>query len=212
MATKSKYSSSRRRVSLSRSSESRYVRVNGTRPGIVGVPRNSSAKVYSRVSFVWALVRKWKRCVCTALRCCARCIFTSTSDIGMQKSTGIVMITCVRSTRKIEYAAFSKSVSWISIGRNSTRQPTCAPCGGGLNRIVCQFVDWIFSKWSIERASSKSMFSENTTSGSRTKRCAICSARSSSTPHSISRCLTGMFISRSTSFHSRAFRYESTES
>lgn len=41
-------------------------------------------------------------------------------------------------------AAFSKSVICTSIGRNSTRQPMEEPAGGGLNRTVCQFVDWMF--------------------------------------------------------------------
>jgi len=45
---------------------------------------------------------------------------------------------------KAENAAFSKSVVCTSIGRNSTRQPIEDPGGGGLNRKVCQFVDWIF--------------------------------------------------------------------
>ena len=49
---------------------------------------------------------------------------------------------------KIEYAAFSYSVNWTSIGRNSTRHPIGELGGGGLNLRVCQLVDWIFSKWS----------------------------------------------------------------
>lgn len=34
--------------------------------------------------------------------------------------------------------------TWTSQGRNSTLQPIELVGGGGLNRIVCQFVDWIF--------------------------------------------------------------------
>jgi hypothetical protein len=46
----------------------------------------------------------------------------------------------VRSTTKQTMAAFSKSVSCASHGLNSTRQPMGEYGGGGLNRIVCQFV------------------------------------------------------------------------
>ena len=49
-------------------------------------------------------------------------------------------------TMKIAKAAFSKSVIWISMGRNSTRQPVSLSGGGGLKRMCCQFVDWRFSK------------------------------------------------------------------
>lgn len=48
------------------------------------------------------------------------------------------------STMNTENAAFSKSVSCTSIGRNSTRQPIGEFVGGGLNRSVCQLVDWMF--------------------------------------------------------------------
>jgi len=41
-------------------------------------------------------------------------------------------------------AAFSKSVSWTSMLLNSTRHPIDELGGGGLNRNVCQLVDWIF--------------------------------------------------------------------
>lgn len=71
---------------------------------------------------------------------------------------------------KILNAAFSKSVIWISMGLNSTLQPIGELTGGGLNLTVCQLVDWMFSKWSIEAESSWSMVSENWTSGSRMKR------------------------------------------
>jgi len=47
-------------------------------------------------------------------------------------------------TRKVVKAAFSKSVSCTSIGLNSTRQPILVFGGGGLKRIVCQLVDWMF--------------------------------------------------------------------
>lgn len=76
----------------------------------------------------------------------------------------------MRSTIKIENAAFSKSVICTSILLNSTRQPMGESTGGGLNLIVCQLVDWIFSKWSIDSSSFWSMVSENCTRGSRIKR------------------------------------------
>ena len=44
-------------------------------------------------------------------------------------------------TMKTANAAFSKSVSCTSMGRNSTRQPMGEFAGGGLNRRVCQLVD-----------------------------------------------------------------------
>ena len=56
------------------------------------------------------------------------------------------MIALVRSTMKILNAAFSKSVICTSMLLNSTRQPIGEFTGGGLNRIVCQFVDCMFSK------------------------------------------------------------------
>jgi len=62
-------------------------------------------------------------------------------------------MTRVTSTIKTAKAAFSKSVIWISMGRNSTRQPMFEPGGGGLKRMCCQFVDWRFSKWSLSTAS-----------------------------------------------------------
>lgn len=76
----------------------------------------------------------------------------------------------VNKTMNTEYAAFSKSVSWTSMLRNSTLHPMGESTGGGLNRIVCQFVDWMFSKWSIDVSSSWSTRSLKTTSGSRMNR------------------------------------------
>lgn len=67
---------------------------------------------------------------------------------------------------------------------NSTLQPIGELTGGGLNRIVCQFVDWIFSKWSIEAESSCSIVSPNWTRGSRINRWAMCEAILSSRPAS----------------------------
>jgi hypothetical protein len=43
-----------------------------------------------------------------------------------------------------EKAAFSKSVIDTSMLLNSTRQPIGDFGGGGLNRSVCQLVDWMF--------------------------------------------------------------------
>lgn len=70
--------------------------------------------------------------------------FSSTLDSGMMKFKPKVRMTRVINTRKTVYAAFSKSVSCTSIGRNSTRQPILLWGGGGLNLIVCQLVDCIF--------------------------------------------------------------------
>ena len=50
----------------------------------------------------------------------------------------------VNRTIKTANAAFSRSVSWISMLRNSTRHPMSELGGGGLNRMVCQLVDWMF--------------------------------------------------------------------
>ena len=48
--------------------------------------------------------------------------------------------------------------SWIitcctASNLNSTLQPILSPGGGGLNLMVCQFVDWMFSKWSTSSSS-----------------------------------------------------------
>lgn len=56
------------------------------------------------------------------------------------------MMARVSRTMKTAKAAFSKSVNWTSIGRNSTRQPMGEPGGGGLKRIVCQLVDQMFCR------------------------------------------------------------------
>lgn len=102
-------------------------------------------------------------------------------------------------TMKAAKAAFSKSVSWTSIGRNSTRQPMGELTGGGLKRSVCQLVDWMFcesirnkasgnrdnyhtSKWSLLFLSSWWIVSEKITRGSRMNRCAMCLDSKSSTP------------------------------
>jgi hypothetical protein len=53
----------------------------------------------------------------------------------------MVMIARDKSTMNTAKAAFSKSVIWTSILRNSTRQPIGEFGGGGLNLKVCQFVD-----------------------------------------------------------------------
>ena len=70
-------------------------------------------------------------------------------------------MTLVSSTTKQTMAAFSKSVNCASQGLNSTRQPMGESGGGGLNRMVCQLVDWMFSKWSVSLESSWSIFSLN---------------------------------------------------
>lgn len=53
---------------------------------------------------------------------------------------------------KTANAAFSKSVGWTSIDRNSTRQPMGELAGGGLKRTVCQLVDWMF--WTTQSVGS----------------------------------------------------------
>lgn len=73
-------------------------------------------------------------------------------------------------TMKMLKAAFSKSVIWISMGRNSTRQPMSLSAGGGLKRICCQLVDWRFSKWSVLVRSSSWRSSLKMTMGSRMNR------------------------------------------
>lgn len=57
-------------------------------------------------------------------------------------------------------AAFSKSVSWSSMERNSVRQPMWGLLGveggGGFQRIDCQFVEFKLSKCSTEKSSPAS--------------------------------------------------------
>lgn len=76
-----------------------------------------------------------------AFRFCAVCMFSSTQLIGIKKFKLKDRMTRVSRTMKQTMAAFSKSVSWSSQGRNSTLQPIWEFGGGGLKRIVCQFVD-----------------------------------------------------------------------
>ena len=59
----------------------------------------------------------------------------------------MLMIALDRSTMNTAKAAFSKSVIWTSMLRNSTRHPMREFKGGGLNLKVCQLVDWIFYAW-----------------------------------------------------------------
>ena len=56
----------------------------------------------------------------------------------------MLMIARDRSTTNTTKEAFSKSVIWASMLRNSTRQPMVDFGGGGLNLRVCQLVDWMF--------------------------------------------------------------------
>ena len=65
---------------------------------------------------------------------------SSTLDMGMYNSNRYSRITRTTNAINTANAAFSISVIWISIGRNSTRQPKLES-GGGLKRTVCQFVD-----------------------------------------------------------------------
>lgn len=50
----------------------------------------------------------------------------------------------VNRTIKTANAAFSNSVNCTSIDLNSTRHPMVELTGGGLKRMVCQLVDWMF--------------------------------------------------------------------
>ena len=67
-----------------------------------------------------------------------------TLEIGMYKLRLKCKMARDSRTMKTANAAFSKSVSCTSIGRNSTRHPMGEFVGGGLKRTVCQLVDWIF--------------------------------------------------------------------
>jgi len=67
-----------------------------------------------------------------------------TFEIGKRKQRLYERTTRVSKTMKQTTAAFSKSVNWTSQGRNSTLHPIELSGGGGLKRIVCQLVDWIF--------------------------------------------------------------------
>lgn len=64
-----------------------------------------------------------------------------TFEMGMYKFILYLRIARDRRTTNTANAAFSKSVGWTSIERNSTRQPIGEFTGGGLKRRVCQFVD-----------------------------------------------------------------------
>lgn len=63
------------------------------------------------------------------------------------KSTSKWFITFVIRPNNTMKHVFSKSVSYMSKGLNSTLHPIVEDYeGGGLNLIEFQFVDWIFSK------------------------------------------------------------------
>lgn len=119
-------------------------------------------------------------CSAQAFRFWAFCMFSSTLLIGINKSRLYERMTRVNSTTKHPIAEFSKSVSCSSHGRNSTRQPMEVLGGGGLKRIVCQFVDWMFSKWSVSSSSFWFTFSLKRETVSRMKRWATCCASSGS--------------------------------
>lgn len=74
--------------------------------------------------------------------------------------------------------------------------------GGGLNLSVCQLVDWMFSKWSVDEWSSWSSVSLKMTSGSRMYRWATWWASGSSMPLSSRRCLTASSIGTTLSLYS----------
>ena len=74
-------------------------------------------------------------------------MFWSTSEIGKTKSKSkVLMMFAIMPTMTVR-AVFSKSVSCISIGRNSTLQPISeSAVGGFLNLREFQLVDYKFSK------------------------------------------------------------------
>lgn len=74
-------------------------------------------------------------------------MFSSMSETGRMKSRSNMFTTLAIIPVQIVSAEFSKSVSWMSIGRNSTRQPMLvSSVGGFLNLKLFQFVDCKFSK------------------------------------------------------------------
>ena len=88
-------------------------------------------------NFVWS----------SASLLCARFMFSSTSFMGSTKSRSKVLMTFAIMPTHTVSAVFSKSVNYISIGRNSTRQPMLeSSVGGFLNLREFQLVDWRFSK------------------------------------------------------------------
>lgn len=78
-------------------------------------------------------------------------------------------------------------IKWCrtSTGLISTLQPILLPGGGGLNLTVCQFVEFIFSKWSVSFSSPIFSCSAYTAKGSRINRCATCFASWSSIPKKV---------------------------
>mmetsp|Transcript_10728 Transcript_10728/g.31626 ORF Transcript_10728/g.31626 Transcript_10728/m.31626 type:complete len:236 (-) Transcript_10728:1009-1716(-) len=144
------------------------------------------------------------------MRCALR-ILASTLLRGTYNDRSNAKITRVTKTVKTENAAFSKSVSCTSIGRNSVRQPGSRSAGlesippiprpvGGLSRTVFQFVLWRLSKWSVAVVSSTSSIRpSNNTNGSRTKRWATCRDNASSTPAALSLLYACSSIGASTS-------------
>mmetsp|Transcript_39328 Transcript_39328/g.92720 ORF Transcript_39328/g.92720 Transcript_39328/m.92720 type:complete len:220 (+) Transcript_39328:764-1423(+) len=106
-------------------------------------------------------------------------------------------------------AAFSKSVRFSSMLRNSTRHEMLSCCAGGtLNRTVFQLVDCRFSKWSFCTVLSCSSFSEKTTRGSRMKRCATWVARRSSMPSERSLALAASSTTQGTSLNLSWLRHD----
>lgn len=67
-----------------------------------------------------------------------------TFEMGISMLSLKEIIALVSSTMNTPNAAFSKSVSCTSHGRNSTRQPMSLLTGGILKRMVCQLVLWMF--------------------------------------------------------------------
>ena len=77
-------------------------------------------------------------------------MFSSTNEIGRTKSQSSVLIILASMPTMTVSAVFSKSVSWMSIERNSTLQPmSVSAVGGFLNLREFQFVDYRFSKWEL---------------------------------------------------------------
>mmetsp|Transcript_3004 Transcript_3004/g.8833 ORF Transcript_3004/g.8833 Transcript_3004/m.8833 type:complete len:215 (-) Transcript_3004:1097-1741(-) len=192
---KSMYLPSVRRSTGLQPEASRCPRQRGSRPAKPAPPFRISPMVSSSASESEP-VRNQKRPSLHAARPFAVAMFSSILEIGTRRSRPSARIALESSTMMDVKAAFSKSVIWISIGRNSTRQPMWpgsalsrvpfAGCGG-FQRSVCQFVLCRFSKWSTSFSSSRWSRSAKMTSGSRAKRCATWRARVSGTPLEVRR-------------------------
>mmetsp|Transcript_12071 Transcript_12071/g.34140 ORF Transcript_12071/g.34140 Transcript_12071/m.34140 type:complete len:252 (+) Transcript_12071:488-1243(+) len=214
---KVRYSEMRAKETGSHSMCSRYVMQRGTSPGkepflpsmiscIVISTMGSSFTLWKGRLPSWMMFfRNQNLQRPTASGTCARAMFSSTLDRGTRMSRSKTSSARVTRTMKAVNAAFSKSVSWTSIERNSVRQPMCGAhlpsgTGGGFQRTVCQFVELMLSKCSTDLSSFTSWtLPSKATRGSRTKRCARWCANGSSIPLFNSVAFTSASISQGTS-------------